>query len=87
MSSTNIVVTVNSGASTSITPLGLGALTGPAAAGAIVCALGIAPITWNGTLSLSGANASAFAISGQNLIVGSSPLAAGTYDVTVTATP
>ena len=42
--------------------------------------------TFSGSLSLSGADAALFAISGSNIVVGGTSLTAGSYSITVTAT-
>jgi hypothetical protein len=59
----------------------------PLAAGTVICPITIAPSGWSGALTLSGTNASSFALSGTNLVVGSTALGTGTYAVTITATP
>ena len=89
----SIVMMITSPPSTALScpvayPSGQTSFVEPVAAGTVVASCTVTPSTWSGTLALSGANASSFAISGLNVVVGSSPItAAGTYDVTVTATP
>ena len=73
--------TVTCGASTTYT------LTGPLAAGTNICNISVTPTGWSGALALSGANASAFALSGSALNVGATALAVGTYAISITATP
>jgi hypothetical protein len=89
-SSLSLSIVITSPVSTSVT-CPLGTYNAPLAAGANVCTITVAPAGWSGTLALSGTNASSFAIntvSGvQSLAVGATALAAGTYAVTITATP
>lgn len=86
--SDSLTITVTSAASTAVSCNGLASsLAAPVAAGAFLCSIGVAPSGWTGTLSLSGANASSFAISGSGLYVGATALGAGSYAVTITATP
>lgn len=59
----------------------------PLAIGSQICAITVTPSNWTGTLTLSGTNASSFALSGTNLVVDGTALVAGTYAVTITATP
>jgi hypothetical protein len=59
----------------------------PVPAGSPICALSVTPSTWSGVLTLSGANASSFALSGMTLNVGANPLPPETLAVTITATP
>jgi hypothetical protein len=74
--------------STSITCPIAGPFTVPVAAGTQICAITVAPAGWQGALTLSGADAAAFAISGSNLVVGPTAItAAGTKSVTLTAAP
>jgi len=84
--STMLSIIINSPASTSVTCT-LGTYTAPLAAGSTICPIVIAPAGWSGALALSGTNASSFSLNGSNLVVGSSALGAGTYSVTITATP
>lgn len=95
MTTLSLVITINSAPSTGITFTPASPFTGsgtafsasgPIAAGATVGSIAVAPAGWQGALSLSGANASSFTLSGLNLVAAAA-LAAGTYDVTVTATP
>lgn len=80
-------IVINGPLSTSITCTP-SALTAPVAPGTIICPLVVSPTGWSGLFSpLTGANASSFSLSGSNLVVGSTALAAGSYSVTVTATP
>ncbi len=57
----------------------------PVPANSIVAAINLSPASACVINSLSGTNASSFAISGTNLIVGSTALAAGTYNITISA--
>ena len=59
----------------------------PAPAGSEVATFSVVPVAWTGNLALSGSNAGSFAISGNTLIVGDNALPAGSYAVTVTASP
>ncbi len=100
-SSTNVTLTVNSGNATAVGcgggVTGLGnVVLAPMAAGSLVCNITVTPTYWTGGnagLSLTGANASSFVIgpaSGSyvgQLLVGATPLAAGTYSVTINANP
>jgi hypothetical protein len=58
----------------------------PVGSGVVVGTLSVAPAGWQGTLSLSGANASSFALNGASLTTAAA-LAAGTYTLDVVATP
>jgi hypothetical protein len=83
---TTLSIIINSPTSTTVT-CPMTTYTAPLAAGSLVCPITIAPSGWSGALSLSGANASSFALSASNLVVGSTALQSGTYSVIVTATP
>ena len=83
---TTVSIVINSPASTSVS-CSPGTLTAPVAANTVVCPISVVPSGWSGALTLSGTNASSFALSGTNLVVGASALSAGTYSVTITATP
>lgn len=83
---TNLSIIINSPPSTTVTCT-LGTYTAPLAAGSVICPITVTPSGWSGALTLSGTSASSFALSGSNLVVGSSALNAGTYSVTITATP
>jgi hypothetical protein len=83
---TALSIIINSPTSTAVT-CPMTTYTAPLAAGSVVCPITIAPSGWSGALALSGVNASSFALSASNLVVGSTALPAGTYSVTVTATP
>lgn len=80
-------IIINGGASATIACAPSATLVAPLAVGAVVCPVTVSPANWSGALTLSGANAAAFALSGSNLVVGSAALAAGTYSVVITATP
>jgi len=84
---TSLSIIISSPPSTSVTCPLTPPYTAPLAAGSIICTVAIAPAGWSGALTLSGTNASSFALQGTNLVVAASPLAAGTYAVTITATP
>ena len=84
--SLSLSIIINSPNSTTVT-CPLSTYTAPVAAGALICPITIAPTGWSGALTLSGPNASSFALSGSNLNVGPAALTAGTYNVTITATP
>ena len=84
---TTLSIVINSGPSTSVS-CSPAALTAPVAAGTLVCPVVVAPASWSGALTLSGPNASSFALSGSNLVVGAAGIAnAGTLSVTITSTP
>jgi hypothetical protein len=82
----NLSIIINSPPSTSITCT-IPSLTAPVAAGTNICHLVIAPAGWSGALALSGPDMASFALSGLDLNVGATPLNAGTYNITLTATP
>lgn len=88
--SVNVTVSVGDPTSTAVA-CSPGALTAPVAAGTTICTVSVTPSGWvapPGTLTLSGANAADFSVSGMNLVVASGvTLQAGSYAVTVTATP
>ncbi|MGH7158830.1 MAG: hypothetical protein ACREFS_01965 [Acetobacteraceae bacterium] len=90
-STVTLSIVINSSASTSVTCSPASGFVSPLAGGTEICPITVAPTGWSGSLSLSGTNASDFAIasgtSGQELVVGSTALAAGSYSVTITATP
>ena len=87
----SLTVVVNGPASTAIACPIPATFTAPLAAGTVICPITVTPSNWSGTLSLSGPNASAFAISSggtQNLVVGSAAItAAGNLSVTINAAP
>jgi hypothetical protein len=85
-STTTLSIIVNGPASTAITctPAQTTAYTAPVAAGTVMATCFVSPSGWSGTLASSNA---AFSMSGMNLVVGSTALVAGTYNVTVTSTP
>jgi hypothetical protein len=84
---TTVSIIINSSTSTALACTPPTTLAAPLAAGTVICPLAITPTGWSGALALSGTNASSFALSGSNLIVGATALAAGSYSVTITATP
>jgi hypothetical protein len=83
---TTLSIIINSPTSTTVT-CPMTTYTAPLATGSVICPITVAPSGWSGALALSGASASSFALSASNLVVGSTALPAGTYSVTVTATP
>jgi hypothetical protein len=83
---TTLSIIINSPTSTTVT-CPMTTYTAPLAAGSLICPITVAPGGWSGALSLSGANASSFALSASNLVVGSTALQPGTYSVMITATP
>ena len=60
-----------------------GALTAPVPPGTAIGRVDVLPATWNGVLTVN----TPFAMSGRNVVVGPTPLAAGTYQITGDATP
>ncbi len=95
--SATLTITVAPDVATATSFSSVAAPTGSMAAGALAANISVAPTGWTGTLALSGANASSFVIgpaviiagtqyAGQ-VLVGSSPLGAGAYAVTVTPSP
>jgi hypothetical protein len=69
-------------------PAGQTSFVTPVAVGTLVAACTITPATWSGVLTLTGADASLFNISGSNVVVGAAALTvARTYNLTVTAAP
>ena len=85
--STQLSIIVGGTGSTSVACTPLTTLTAPVAAGTLICPIAVVPSGWTGVFTLSGANATSFALSGSTLVVGATPLAAGSYSVTITATP
>lgn len=87
----SMTVVINSAPSTTITCPISSTFTAPVAPGTVICQLTVAPSNWSGTLSLSGPNASMFAISSgatQSLVVGSSAITTpGIQSVTINAAP
>jgi hypothetical protein len=83
---TTLSIIINSPTSTTVT-CPLTTYTAPLAAGSVICPIAVAPSGWSGALALSGTSASSFALSASNLVVGSTALQAGTYSVTISATP
>jgi hypothetical protein len=83
---TTLSIIINSPTSTTV-KCPMTTYTGPLAAGSLICPITVAPGGWSGALALTGANASSFALSASNLVVGPTALQPGTYSVTVTATP
>lgn len=84
--STNLSVVISAPSTSVSCPLAP-SFASPVAAGTIICAVTVEPIGGMYVLGLSGTNAASFALSNANLVVGSAPLPAGTYYVTITATP
>lgn len=84
---TTLSIVINGPASTVVSCPLAATYTAPLSAGSVVCAIGISPSSWSGVLALSGTSAGSFALSGQQLVVGSTALPAGSYSVTITATP
>jgi hypothetical protein len=88
---TTLSIIVNSAPSTSVTcTLTASSFTAPVAAGTNVANCVVAPSTWSGALTLSGADASSFAlVQGTGALnVGSTALTASrSYAVTLTSTP
>jgi hypothetical protein len=69
-------------------PSGQTSFVEPVASGTTIAACTITPATWSGVLTLGGADASLFGLSGSNVVVGAAALTvARTYNLTVTATP
>jgi hypothetical protein len=95
MATLSLVITVSGPVSTGLTftPVspfsGSGtafSAAGPIASGVTVGSIAVAPTGWQGVLVLSGASAGSFTLSGTNLVTATA-LAAGAYNVTITATP
>ena len=88
--SVNVVINVVSAPATSVTfsPTA-SSFTAPVAAGTKLGTFAVAPASWNGTLTLSGADASFFTLdTNLDLLVGAAALTAvRAYNVTVTAAP
>jgi hypothetical protein len=86
-------IVISSPASTTLTctvnyPSGQTSFVEPVAAGLALASCTVAPSTWAGSLTLSGADASFFSVSGLALTVGSAPITVPrTYNVTLTASP
>jgi hypothetical protein len=83
---TTLSIIINSPTSTTVT-CPMTTYTAPLAAGSVICPITVALSGWSGALALSGANASSFALSASKLVVASAALPAGTYSITITATP
>ena len=90
MTSATFTIIISSALSTSVTVTPVAGLTAPVAAGTVVANIAVLPAGWTGGVTLSGANASSFAIGGTSpnyTIVAAAVLAAGSYSATVTVTP
>jgi hypothetical protein len=84
MSTFNFTLVVNSPASTSVTfTPATGPFVAPLAAGTVVGSVAVLPTTWSGVISVS----APFSMAGNNVVVGSTALAAGSYNGTGSATP
>jgi hypothetical protein len=83
---TTLSIIINSPTSTTVT-CPMTTYTAPLAAGSLICSIAVAPGGWSRALSLTGANASSFALSASSLVVGSTALLPDAYSVTITATP
>jgi hypothetical protein len=60
----------------------------PLADGTVLGQLAVQPAAWNGTLTISGANAADVSINGSlQLVTSVANLAVGAYSVTITANP
>jgi hypothetical protein len=69
-------------------PSGQTSFTVPQAPGTVIATCSVTPSAWQGALTLSGANAAAFTLSGMNVVVGAAAITAPATDaVTVTSTP
>jgi len=84
---TTLSIIINSPPSTVIACPLAPSYSAPLPAASVICTIAVTPAGWSGALTLSGPDAASFALSGSNLVVGSAALAAGTYSVTITATP
>ncbi len=90
---TKLSIVINSPASTAINctinyPSGQSSFAAPIAANSLVATCAVTPSTWSGALTLSGADAGFFALSGTNLDAGAAAITqARAYNVTITATP
>jgi hypothetical protein len=90
---TNLSIVIQSASSAAIScpvnyPTGKTSFTAPVAAGSLIATCSVTPAGWSGALTLSGADAASFALSGFNLNVGAAAITnPKTYSVTVTATP
>ncbi|MBV8739840.1 MAG: hypothetical protein JO007_21815 [Alphaproteobacteria bacterium] len=85
---TTVSIVFNSPASTGISCTAGGPFTVPVAAGTQIATCAVNPSNWSGALTLSGSQASNFALSGTNIVVGTNPITtAGTVTLTLTATP
>lgn len=87
----SIVITSPPSTATNCTiayPSGQTSFVEPVAPGTVIANCSVSPSTWSGVITLSGADASVFALSGEDLIVGTSAITvARTYNITVTSTP
>ena len=97
MASVNATLTVAPNVASSVTITTVGTLIGSVPAGTVVAEIQVSPASWTGTLALSGANASSFVLNPGGIVagtqyagflaVGAVTITAGSYAVTVTATP
>jgi hypothetical protein len=85
--STTLSIIINSPPSVSVSCPLASSYTAPLAAGANICTVAVSPDGWSGALSLSGTDAADFTLNGTALNVGSTALGAGSYSVTINATP
>lgn len=69
-------------------PSGQNSFTIPVASGTKIATCAVAPSGWTGSIALSGADAGFFTMSGNDIVVGATPITAPrTYNVTATSTP
>lgn len=87
--SVNVVFDVVSTPATSVTfTPASGPFVAPLADGTVLGQLAVLPAAWNGTLTISGANAADVSINGSlQLVTSVANLAVGAYSVTITANP
>jgi hypothetical protein len=95
MATLSLVITITGPPATTVTLTPVAPFTGsgsaftavaPIASGAVVGAISVQPAGWQGALSLSGADAAAFAVSGSNLVTAVA-MAVRAYNVTINANP
>lgn len=71
-----LIVTTTPSTAATFTPSG-GPFHEPVAPGTMIGVVSVEPPTWNGVIAVN----APFAMSGKNVVVGPTPLAAGTYSI------
>jgi hypothetical protein len=84
---TTVVITVTGASATSVTCNGTTSFTAPVAPGTTICPVVVEPAGWAGSYTLTGANATLFALAAGKLVVGGTALPAGDYTVRIIVAP